>query len=70
MKDIFGNEIGAVNDIQITQPVVALEVPRYEYAKLVRNSERLVIIKKLASKMDSYALKSVCEVLFSEAEDE
>lgn len=57
MKDIFGNEI------QIAQPVVTLEVPRYEYARLVRDAERFQILVKLAKNLDTYDLKKVLDVL-------
>lgn len=57
MKDIFGNEV------QVTQPVVTLEVPRYEYARLVRDAERFQILVKLAKNLDAYDLKKVLEVL-------
>ena len=52
MKDIFGNDI--------------MNVPRNEYEELVRDSERLAIVVKLHSVMDSYDLKKVLDVLFNE----
>ena len=66
MKDIFGNEI------QIAQPVVTLEVPRYEYAKLIRDAERFQILVKLAKNLDTYDLKKVLDVLINQSvmEDE
>ena len=59
MKDIFDNEI------QIAQPVVTLEVPRYEYARLVRDAERFQILVKLAKNLDTYDLKKVLDVLIN-----
>lgn len=66
MKDIFGNEV------QVTQPVVTLEVPRYEYARLVRDAERFQILFKLAKNLDAYDLKKVLDVLINQSvtEDE
>lgn len=66
MKDIFGNEV------QIPQPVVTLKIPRYEYAKLVRDAERFQILVKLAKNLDAYDLKKVLDVLINQSvtEDE
>lgn len=47
----------------MNEPVVTLKVPRYEYARLVRNSERLVILMRLSESLDNYDLKKVLDVL-------
>ena len=47
----------------MNEPVVTLEVPRYEYARLVRDAERFQIVVKLAKNLDSYDLKKMLDVL-------
>ena len=54
------------------QPVVMMKVPRYEYARLVRDAERFQIVVKLAKNLDSYDLKKILDVLINQSvtEDE
>ena len=54
------------------QPVVMMKVPRYEYARLVRDSEQLAIVVKLTMKLDSYDLNQMLHILFDKpvTEDE
>ena len=52
-----------MNENCLHQPVVMMKVPRYEYARLVRDAERFQIVIKLAKNLDSYDLKKVLDVL-------
>lgn len=58
-----------MNEQCLHQPVVMMEIPRYEYARLVRDAERLAILVKLSKSLDSYDLKKVLDVLLK-ADDE
>ena len=57
-----------MNDMPIT--AVNLEVPRYEYARLIRQSERLKIIKQLENRLDVYDFNKIVEALLADEEDE
>lgn len=50
--------------------VTTMEIPRYEYAQLVRKAERLSVIEKLMTSIDAYDLKKVIPVLVEGGEDE
>lgn len=49
---------------------LTVEVPRYEYARLIRDSERMRIVTKLVKTMDSYDVKKVVDVLFTDDDNE
>ena len=49
---------------------LTMEVPRYEYARLIRDSERMRIVTKLIKTMDSYDVKKVVDVLFDTEEED
>ena len=57
-----------MNDMPIT--AVNLEVPRYEYARLIRQSERLNVIKRLKNSLDVYDFNKIVEALLADEEDE
>ena len=70
MKEFWDD--GTIKDVPVTQPVMTLEVPRYEYARLVRDAERFQILVKLAKNLDAYDLKKVLDALINQSvmEDE
>ena len=52
-----------MNEDSLYKPVVMMKVPRYEFARLVRDAERFQIVVKLAKNLDSYDLKKMLDVL-------
>ena len=48
------------------QVVTNVEVPRFEYARLVAAKAKLDIIEKMVKNMDSYAAYPVLKLLFTE----
>ena len=51
------------NDEPPHKVVTTMKVPRWEYAKLVRDSATLETVKQLVKGMESYNLKNVLDVL-------
>ena len=52
------------------QVVTNVEVPRFEYARLVAAKAKLDIIEKMVKNMDSYAAYPVLKLLLTEEQDE
>ena len=48
------------------QVVTTVEVPRFEYARLIAAKAKLDMIEKMVKNMDSYAAYPVLKLLFTE----
>lgn len=48
------------------QVVTTVEVPRFEYARLIAAKAKLDMIEKMVRNMDSYAAYPVLKLLFTE----
>lgn len=54
------------NEPKKEQVVTTVEVPRFEYARLVAAKAKLDMIEKMVKNMDSYAAYPVLKLLFTE----
>lgn len=52
------------------QVVTTVEVPRFEYARLIAAKANLDMIEKIVNNMDSYAAYPVLKLLLTEEQDE
>lgn len=52
------------------QVVTTVEVPRFEYARLIAAKAKLDMIEKMVNNMDSYAAYPVLKLLLTEEQDE
>ena len=52
------------------QVVTTVEVPRFEYARLIAATAKLDMIEKMVKNMDSYAAHPVLKLLLTEEQDE
>lgn len=52
------------------QVVTTVEVPRFEYARLIAAKAKLDMIEKMVKNMDSYAAYPVLKLLFLEEDAE
>jgi hypothetical protein len=52
------------------QVVTTVEVPRFEYARLIAAKAKLDMIEKMVNNMESYAAYPVLKLLLTEEQDE
>ena len=52
------------------QVVTTVEVPRFEYARLIAAKAKLDMIEKMVNNMESYAAYPVLKLLFPEGDGE
>ena len=52
------------------QGVTTVEVPRFEYARLIAAKAKLDMIEKMVNNMESYAAYPVLKLLMTEEQDE
>ena len=52
------------------QVVTTVEVPRFEYARLIAAKAKLDMIEKMVNNMESYAVYPVLKLLLTEEQDE
>ena len=52
------------------QVVTTVEVPRFEYARLIAAKAKLDLIEKMVNNMESYAAYPVLKLLLTEEQDE
>lgn len=52
------------------QVVTTVEVPRFEYARLIAAKAKLDMIEKMVNSMESYAAYPVLKLLLTEEQDE
>ena len=52
------------------QMVTTVEVPRFEYARLIAAKAKLDMIEKMVKNMESYAAYPVLKLLLTEEQDE
>lgn len=52
------------------QVVTTVEVPRFEYARLIAAKAKLDMVQQIVNNMDSYAAYPVLKLLLTEEQDE
>ena len=52
------------------QVVTTVEVPRFEYARLIAAKAKLDMIEKMVNSMESYTVYPVLKLLLTEEQDE
>lgn len=52
------------------QVVTTVEVPRFEYARLIAAKAKLDMIEKMVNNMESYAAYPVLKLMLTEEQDE
>lgn len=52
------------------QVVTTVEVPRFEYARLIAAKAKMDMIEKMVNNMESYAAYPVLKLLLTEEQDE